>query len=162
MQNYQAPQPVEVYHLQDAVNNNIPPDIRSQFQCDDYGRLLFFTTPPINVRSARSEGAGLGHSAKYLAAMQRRNADQERKRKREENDEEEVEVTAAQKKQADQSNSAEKAKALRLQAEKLWQVQMREATKAEFQRLYGGEWERRMAADLEVLREVNLREELAQ
>lgn len=128
--NYQAPQPVEVYHLPDAVNNGIPPDIRSQFQCDDFGRLLFFTTPPVDVRPTEKEGAGLAHSAKYLAAMQRRNEERQRKRKRDE-EEDEPEQQKRERAQHRRAEFDEKTKALKARAEEVWRKQMKVAAERE-------------------------------
>lgn len=82
---YKAPQPVEVYILSDHANASIPPDIRDQFQRDEQGRVLFFTAPPVNSsRIVQKEGSSLGHSAKYLAAKTKRDAEIMRKRKADE------------------------------------------------------------------------------
>lgn len=80
--NYQTPQPVEVWKLQDSVNSSIPPDIRSQFQCDEQGHILFFTAPPLDVTFSEKEGPPLGHSARFLAETMRRDELLQSKRKR--------------------------------------------------------------------------------
>ncbi|KAI9680746.1 MAG: hypothetical protein M1817_004186 [Caeruleum heppii] len=64
--------PVEVYHLSDNANLAIPADIREQFQRDEHGRVLFFTTPPLDLLPPVREGAALGHSIGYLAAKAKR------------------------------------------------------------------------------------------
>lgn len=158
VQNYQAPQPVEVYHLQDAVNNNIPPDIRSQFQCDDYGRILFFTAPPIDVRPTKRQGAGLGHSARYIAAMQRREEEIKEKRKRDDEERERQDEESRKSAKKREELLGQRARAVQVKAEDLWRKQMEDATNASFQSLYGEDWERRMAADLEALRKTTLTE----
>ncbi|MBE7181701.1 MAG: hypothetical protein INR71_10940, partial [Terriglobus roseus] len=102
---YNAPQPPEVYCLSDAANASIPEDIRKQFHCDDQGRVLFFTAPPVEVggpssmslstgderkaddRRAPREELKLGHSVRYLAARARRDALVAEKRKRDADDE---------------------------------------------------------------------------
>lgn len=43
---YNPPRQSEAYVLSDEDNAKIPADIRSQFPCDDEGRVLFFTNPP--------------------------------------------------------------------------------------------------------------------
>ena len=69
---YNAPRPSEVYHLPESANAAIPLDIREQFQRDDKGNILFFTTPPIDVLPPVNEGSAVGHTAKYLANKIRR------------------------------------------------------------------------------------------
>lgn len=100
---YKQPPAPEVYHLADAANASIPPEIRAQFHCDDQGRVLFFTSPPIdqgsgpvstlrsqasNTEGAPGKDAGppLAHSARYLAARARRDRDRGEKRKRDAED----------------------------------------------------------------------------
>jgi chromatin structure-remodeling complex subunit RSC1/2 len=72
-----------VFHLSDIANAAIPPEARSQFHCDDGGRVLFFSTPPMDMVS--TEKKQLGHSLKYLAAK----AAKEEKRKRRQEEESE-------------------------------------------------------------------------
>lgn len=74
---------MEVYQLDDAVNAQIPLEIREQFQCDEDGRMLFFTQPPLDRahRGIASESAGLGHSVRYLADRAREVEDRRAKRK---------------------------------------------------------------------------------
>ncbi|EED14141.1 RSC complex subunit (RSC1), putative [Talaromyces stipitatus ATCC 10500] len=76
--NPNAPRPVEVFHLSDTANAAIPTEVRSQFHCDDHGRVLFFSTPPMDIVASTSTKKPLGHSLKYLAAK----AAKEEKRKR--------------------------------------------------------------------------------
>ncbi|KAL7619975.1 hypothetical protein AAE478_010523 [Parahypoxylon ruwenzoriense] len=80
---YNPPRPVEVYHLDDALNAKIPQEIREQFQRDEAGRVLFFTQPPLDRphRGLSSESADLGHSARYLADRARETEDRRAKRK---------------------------------------------------------------------------------
>ena len=78
--NPNAPRPVEVFQLSDAANAAIPADIREQFHCDDQGRVLFFSSRPLDI--APSTRQKLGHSLKYLAAKEeRRKKVEQRKRK---------------------------------------------------------------------------------
>jgi chromatin structure-remodeling complex subunit RSC1/2 len=62
---YKAPSPVEVWHLPDAANASIPPDVRSQFHTDAQGRVLFFTAPPVPPPEVKEKR--LTHSPGYLA-----------------------------------------------------------------------------------------------
>jgi chromatin structure-remodeling complex subunit RSC1/2 len=82
---YKAPQPVEVYVMNDHANASIPPSIREQFQRDEKGRVLFFTAPPLNVEQPLTKnGRPLGHSARYLAAKAKKDALKASKRKADE------------------------------------------------------------------------------
>lgn len=60
----------------------IPAEIREQFPQDEQGRVLFFTTPPVDTqhiiqgRSNAEKGDQLAHSLRYLAVK----ADRERER----------------------------------------------------------------------------------
>ncbi|KAH8179521.1 bromodomain-containing protein [Sarocladium implicatum] len=80
---YNPPRPPEVYTLPDTVNDVLDPAIRQQFQHDDSGRVLFFTTPPIDrpQNGVSPSSAGLGHSARYLAGRSAWLAERELKRK---------------------------------------------------------------------------------
>lgn len=78
--NPNAPRPVEVFHLSDAANAAIPEDIRTQFHCDDQGRVLFFSAPPVDFIPPSTQN--LRHSLKYLAAKETHQVKvEERKRK---------------------------------------------------------------------------------
>ena len=78
--NPNAPRPVEVFHLSDIANAAIPEDIRKQFHCDDHGRVLFFSAPPVDYIPPSTKQ--LGHSLKYLATKEERQIKvEERKRK---------------------------------------------------------------------------------
>lgn len=69
--NPNAPRPVEVFHLSDAANAAVPADVREQFHHDDQGRLLFFSTPPLDPVPPTNQ-QGLAHSAKFIAARKER------------------------------------------------------------------------------------------
>ena len=78
--NYRDPPPIEVYTLPDQANLSIPPEIREQYQRDAFGRVLFFTAPPLAAPEPKSTSL-LGHSVRYLAAKARWQDDLSRKRK---------------------------------------------------------------------------------
>ena len=67
---YRDPPPIEVYTLPDHANLSLPVEIREQYQRDEFGRVLFFTTPPVTVDEPKSSVTG--HSVRYLAANARR------------------------------------------------------------------------------------------
>ncbi|PQE20656.1 rsc complex subunit protein [Rutstroemia sp. NJR-2017a BBW] len=78
---YNPPRQVEVYTLPDAANAAIPADIRSQFHTDEYGRIIFYTAPPLDLNPIPEDKQHLGHSLKYLAERVRRKEELEKKRK---------------------------------------------------------------------------------
>lgn len=80
---YNPPRPIEVYTLRDEVDMQIPPEVRSQYQTDEKGHVLFFTAPPLNRShpGVAEENATLGHSVRYLADLHEVRAEREKKRK---------------------------------------------------------------------------------
>ncbi|ORY09744.1 chromatin structure-remodeling complex protein rsc1 [Clohesyomyces aquaticus] len=135
---YKAPQPVEVYILNDHANASIPPEIREQFQRDEQGRVLFFTAPPLNApRIVQKEGAPLGHSARYLAAKAKRDALKAQKRKAEEAGAAEREE-AAKKARVEAEEKFEKdVNELGVKALRALENQLAAATKRDFEILCG-------------------------
>lgn len=89
--NYRDPPPIEVYTLPDAANLSIPPEVREQYQRDEFGRVLFFTTPPVGVDQ---ETAARGHSVRYLAQKARQQELLSKKRKEREDAKVETERSA--------------------------------------------------------------------
>jgi chromatin structure-remodeling complex subunit RSC1/2 len=103
------PRPYEVYRFMDpAAEAQIPPEIRSQFQRDDQGRVLWFSAASRD-RSANKglapEYANLGHSVSHLANIG--DIREERRRKRKERDE-----TLARDAQPNKKASADRATGL--------------------------------------------------
>lgn len=146
-QNYKAPNPVEVYHLSDGANAQIPADIRAQFQCDEQGRVLWFTAPPLNTISiADEEQKNLsGHSVKYLAAKVRRDKLIAEKRKRDaEVEQEEAERAAKAAKSLKESNEKEFSK-MRDKAMGLLESNMYQSCEANYKQLYGENWQEELA-----------------
>ena len=150
---YKTPQPIEVWSLNDAANAAIPQDIREQFQCDEEGRVLFFTAPPIDTETlATSEVKSdlpLGHSVSYLAAKADRDAKVREGRKRKA----ERELEVAEKKRREMQ--AERVDLQRVMNESLgkalmaWEAALERGIKGEYEMLYGSaEAERRMRESL--------------
>ncbi|TKA63637.1 hypothetical protein B0A55_11096 [Friedmanniomyces simplex] len=77
---YRDPPPIEVYTLPDQANLSIPAEVREQYQRDEYGRVLFFTAPPVAVDIVTESGVR-SHSIRYLAEKARRQDSLARKRK---------------------------------------------------------------------------------
>lgn len=79
---YNPPRAVETYTLPDAVDAQIPPEVRRQFHTDDQGRVVFHTVPPLHRAhpGVASEHVGLGHSMRYMSDMQQFREDRKRKR----------------------------------------------------------------------------------
>lgn len=59
-----GPAPIETYTLPDAIDATIPDEIRSRFERDEAGHVLFFTAPPLHLVETET----LGHSLQYTAA----------------------------------------------------------------------------------------------
>ena len=85
-----GPRSMETYVLSEAANNMIPAEVRALYPKDDQGRVLFFTTPPVDTRhfiSGRSlaeQNRELDHELKYLAKkLDRQFAEEAAERKRE-------------------------------------------------------------------------------
>lgn len=103
--NYRDPPPIEVYTLPDAANLSIPNEIREQYQRDEFGRVLFFTTPPV---STEQTGTARGHSVRYLAEKARRQETIDKKRKeREAEKETEGQVAKRARLEAEQKTSTQ-------------------------------------------------------
>ncbi|KAK3698035.1 hypothetical protein LTR37_017151 [Vermiconidia calcicola] len=104
--NYRDPPPIEVYTLPDQANLSIPPEIREQYQRDEFGRVLFFTAPPVSVSNATG-GAAQGHSVRYLAAKSRR-AEQLAQKRQERELQKDMEERVAKKARVEANEQAEK------------------------------------------------------
>ncbi|KAF2814177.1 chromatin structure-remodeling complex protein-like protein rsc1 [Mytilinidion resinicola] len=151
---YKTPQPVEVYHLNDHANANIPLEIRQQFHCDEQGHVLFFTAPPIDPQTPPKEGAALGHSARYLAAKKKREALLAARRKAEEAERPEKDRLAKRKREEDDQKFQKAVGDLRVKAMKFLENQLAEATAKEYQVLFNGDVESGVEATVDRLAEM--------
>lgn len=95
--NPNAPKPIETFHLRDNSNVRVPPDIREHFQCDNKGRVVFFSTPPLDIVATGHQG--LGHSIRYLAAKEERQKRIAEKKKQEAAKQQQSDAEAAAKRQ---------------------------------------------------------------
>jgi chromatin structure-remodeling complex subunit RSC1/2 len=149
---YKAPQPVEVFVLNDHANLSIPVEIREQFQRDEKGRVLFFTAPPLNVEQPLSkEGRALGHSARYLAAKAKKDAMRAEKRKAEEADAA-VRAEATKKARLDEEQKFKQAVSeLGAKTLKALEDQLAAATKSELEASFNGKTKEGLAQMLDQL-----------
>jgi chromatin structure-remodeling complex subunit RSC1/2 len=143
-----AKRPDEVFHLSETANAAIPADIREQFQRDEQGRVLFFTTPPLDVLPPSKNGDPPAHSLKYIAAKLRRQREQRLKCEDiEKLPEEEIRRLAREnkakrvKRETDQQFGKQDVEAL---TEKAWGVyaeQLDTANSADLKQVYGDRWQ---------------------
>ena len=136
-----AQRPVEVYHLSDSANLTIPDDIREQFQQDDQGRLLFFTTPPLDVLPPTKKGEALGHSARYLAAKLRREDEMKEKRKLNEAAHRQDEANKKKRRLDEAMQLANRIEELKVESLVALQKQMEDEELNLWKELYGDQWE---------------------
>ena len=154
MQGYNPnpPRPIEVYRLPDSANAAIPPDIREQFQRDDEGHVLFFTTPPVDVLPPVGEGSAIGHTAKYLASKLRRKIALKEKREAE-GAPADGDVPAPKKaKKEQQEPSAQYVEELRDKGLKLLINQMNQGTEDIYKSVYGDTWKEGMEYEQQQLK----------
>lgn len=137
---------MEIWFLVEQANNAIPPEIRQQFQCDKDGHVLFFTSPPLDVKGEAKRGEALGHSARYLARMKGREEAKKRKRG---GDEDEVNGDGRGDEprkiaKIRQGEVARKVAVVAERAREAWERQMQEGTERELRALYADGWRQRL------------------
>ena len=148
---YNAPRPSEVYHLPESANAAIPLDIREQFQRDEKGNVLFFTTPPVDVLPPVNEGSAVGHTAKYLANKHRRKLALKEQRKAAGLPESEEAPATKKLKTPSSAPSQQEIEALRDKGLKLLIDQMNHGTENIYRDIYGDHWEEGMRYEQEKL-----------
>lgn len=165
---YRGPPPIEVYTLPDAANYSIPVEIRNLFQCDDADRVLFFTAPPgypedeelkpLNLAKGSSttndSGAGMGHSARYLAAKSRRAEELAQKRadyQREKEAQRDLERKRKRDEDAAMQGDIEK---LKRRALLKLQEGLGRSTARDMKALYGKEWKGEASRTVDELEEI--------
>lgn len=145
--NAALPPPIEVWHLPDSANVSIPEDIRQQFQCDEHGRVLFFTAPPAATESITQ----LSHTAKYLAFKSKREEMLREKRKRDSlNSGGEIEARKRAKSEEVVMQGRVKEE-VRRKTLKVMEDALADATVAEYQAMYGEGWKEAMERELQGL-----------
>jgi len=145
---YNPPRAVEVYTLADQANAAIPAEIRNQFHTDEYGKVIFFTAPPLDANPIPEDVQHLGHSLRYLADKARSKEADEKKRKAREA-KLEAEATARVKRMKEDTDSKQKfLVSQKLKALDVWQSKMKESTDEMYKELYGEDWEQIRDRDL--------------
>ncbi len=151
MTTYNAPRAPEVYHLDNNANASIPKEIRDQFHCDGQGRVLFYTTPPVNVEILEGQGRVLGHSVRYLAAKQRREMEMRAKRSFEEAQPNQTEEARKKAKVDTSLPSDEVILNTTVKALELLEDQLASATRADYEALMNGNAQQGIETDVERL-----------
>lgn len=145
---YNPPRAVEVYTLADQANAAIPAEIRSQFQTDEYGKVIFFTAPPLDANPVPEEAQHLGHSLRYLADKARSKEADEKKRKAREA---ELEAEASAKVKRMKETSEGKQTWLynqKLKALEAWNSNTEKGTVELYQKMHGEDWEQMWERDM--------------
>ena len=130
---------------------SIPQQVRQQFQCDANGRVLFFTAPPLDTLPPYKEGGAQGHSIRYLAAKEKREALLAEKRRREEAERPAVEEA---RKKARLQEAAKQQVAVQRETVKalgMLEEQLVQSTRKTYKQLAPDEWERVMELDFDTL-----------
>lgn len=144
MYNPNAPRPIEVFHLSDAANTAIPEDIRGQFHCDDQGRVLFFSSPPLDIIPSTQQR--LGHSLKYLAAKEERRKFVEQKKRKERTEQEELEQRTKRQRADEETALAAKIEDLTVRAVNTMTSQIVSGTDTLYEILYADQAEKAKSA----------------
>lgn len=152
MPGYNAPRPSEVYRLPDAANAAIPKDIREQFQRDEDGNILFFTTPPLDVLPAVGEGTVTGHTAHYLANKLRQQMALKEKRQAAGVPANEEQPVSKKAKVVQEEPSQQRVEEMRDKGLKMLIGQIEEGTAAIYKSVYGQGWEAGMTHEQQQLK----------
>ncbi|CAG8982462.1 hypothetical protein HYALB_00009956 [Hymenoscyphus albidus] len=145
---YNPPRPVEVYHLPEPANFSIPPEIRSQFQQDEYGRVLFFTAPPLDANPIPEEKRNLTHSLRYLADKARAKEEEEKKRKARDAELEAEANAKAKRMKADHVEGEKQVLESQLSVFEAWTKNMEQGTDDLYKQMHGDDWKQAREADL--------------
>ncbi|KAM0154753.1 hypothetical protein ACHAPC_008089 [Botrytis cinerea] len=134
---YNPPRAIEVYTLPDAANSAIPADVRSQFHTDEFGRVIFYTSPPLESNPISEDSQVLGHSLKYLANKARRKEELEKKRKVREI---ELEIEASERLKRTKAEAEARTQAIldtQVKHIKAWTEDLQKGTEALYKQLNG-------------------------
>ena len=127
--------------LSDSANASIPNDIREQLHRDENGRVLFFTSPPLDVLAPAKPGAAIGHSVQFMADKLRRAEMLKEKRKREEVTRLMVDAENKRTKVEEGATMAKDVQNLMDRSLMLLTTQMADATTQLYKDMYGDRWE---------------------
>lgn len=144
----------EVGHLPENANLAIPEEIRNQFQQDEHGHVLWFTSPPVDTLPPSKPRSAVGHTARYLANKIRAKKAAQEKRKAEdlpEDEEERAQRAIKKAKQGVDGDLEQQIKDLTVKAIWKWNGQMQADTDKIYESLYGELWEEGKKYELEKL-----------
>ncbi|CAD6571707.1 MAG: hypothetical protein ASARMPREDX12_004659 [Alectoria sarmentosa] len=147
----------EVGHLPETANLAIPEDTRNQFQQDENGHVLWFTSPPVDTLPPTKPHSAIGHTAKYLAEKIRIKKALKEKRKAEglrEEKEEQPQLLVKKAKQGVDWDLQQQINDLAVKALWKWNEQMQVGTEKIYQSLYGQHWEEGKKYEMEKLAKV--------
>jgi chromatin structure-remodeling complex subunit RSC1/2 len=145
---YNPPRPVEVWTLADTANSSIPVDIRSQFHHDEYGKIIFYTSPPLDLNRIPEETQALGHSLRYLADKARNKEEDEKKRKAREIELETVATERLKRMKTDEDRIKQWIIDQKINALKTWSAHTEEGTDDLYKKLHGENWQQMREFDL--------------
>ncbi|TVY58723.1 Chromatin structure-remodeling complex subunit RSC1 [Lachnellula cervina] len=138
---YNPPRAVEVYTLPDQANAAIPAEIRSQFQTDEYGKVIFFTAPPLDANPVPEEVRNLSHSLRYLADKARSKEADEKKRKARHAELEAEASSKVKRIKEDFGNNHSWLFNQKLKALEVWNSNTEKGTVELYKKMYGDDWE---------------------
>lgn len=145
---YNPPRQSEVYTLSEAANASIPADIRNQFQQDDYGKIAFFTAPPLNLGPVPEKVQVLGHSLRYLADKARNKEADEKKRKARAARLEQEATERLKRIKTDTDDMKQNALVQTATALKRWADGIDRGTDELYKHMHGEDWEKMRKQDL--------------
>jgi len=137
---YNPPRQIEVYTLADQANAAIPKDIRAQFHLDEYGRVIFYTAPPLDANPIPESMQGLGHSLRYLADKARNKEAREKKRKAQVDELEHEDVERTKRVKIDEEKIRENLLSAKVDAMQAWSEKINERTDELYKEMYGENW----------------------
>jgi chromatin structure-remodeling complex subunit RSC1/2 len=148
---YNPPRATEVYTLAEAANSAIPADIRAQFHHDEYGKIYFYTAPPLDINPVPEESRALGHSLRYLADKARSKEELEAKRKARSVQLEAEAFEKLKRLKADHEGKKQWILEQKAKALGIWSDQMEKGTDEMYKEMYGENWDEMRALHLQKL-----------
>ena len=142
----------EVWHLPENANQAIPEEIRSQFQQDAQGHVLFWTAPPGDTMRPVKPGSAIGHTARYLADKIRAKQASHEKRRIEgfpEAESSHLRRAAKRVHKNTEDVSPQLIEDLKVRTLRKWTEQMQASTNDIYKSLYGHHWEEGKKYELE-------------
>ena len=139
--------------LDHAPNAAIPEDIRKQFQQNEDGRVLFFSTTPQERHQPLQPGAAVGHSVKYTAAKLRRQLLEKKRQVEEEQKLSEDAMIKRLKTEEDGKTFQKSVKEMTDDALRALIKQMDEGTDQIWKNIFGKDWEAGKTMEMQRLHE---------